>query len=271
MTENVLLTVDGRGVATLTMNRPEVRNAFDAALVARLTELLVEVKHRKDVRVVVLTGAGTAFSAGADMNWMRSMAGFTEDENFEDALHLADLMAVLNTMPMPTIARVNGHAFGGGVGLVACCDIAIASNEAKFCLSEVRLGLVPAVISPYVIPAMGERNARRFFLSAEVMSAKLARRAGLVHEIAKDRKLDEAVEDQVSLVLQGGPEAQRECKDLISTVAHHGETVSDALKRRTAQIIAHIRVSGEGQEGLAAFLEKRGPAWQEAAEETSGA
>lgn len=271
MSENVLITVDHRGVATLTMNRPEIHNAFDVDTVSALTEALVEIKGRQDVRVLVLTGAGKSFSAGADINWMRSMADFNQDENVEDALHLADLMSLLNGMPMPTVARVNGHAFGGGVGLVACCDIVIASHEARFALSEVRLGLVPAVISPYVINAIGERHARRFFLSGEAMSAKLARRVGLVHEIAKDRKLDDAVEDQVGMLLRGGPEALRESKELVFMVSHHGESADEALKRRTAQLIAQLRVSPEGQEGLSAFLEKRQPAWTRSAEEISDA
>ncbi|MEJ2514346.1 MAG: enoyl-CoA hydratase/isomerase family protein [Gammaproteobacteria bacterium] len=261
MSDNVLISVDPRGVATMTMNRPEVHNAFNVEMVSALTEALVDLKGRPDVRVLVLTGAGKSFSAGADVNWMRSMAGFTEDENTEDALHLADLMSLLNGMPMPTVARVNGHAFGGGVGLVACCDIVIASHEARFSLSEVRLGLVPAVISPYVINAIGERHARRFFLSGEAMSVKVARRIGLVHEIAKDRKLDDAVEDQVGMLLRGGPEALRESKELIFMVAHHGESAHEALKRGTARLIAQLRVSPEGQEGLSAFLEKRRPAW----------
>jgi methylglutaconyl-CoA hydratase len=170
-------------------------------------------------------------------------------------------MRTLNYLSLPTIAMVNGHAFGGGVGLVACCDIAVASSHARFCLSEVRLGLVPAVISPYVIGAIGERAARRFFLSAEVMTAKLARRIGLIHEIANESKLDDAVEDQVGMLLRRGPEALRESKELIFTVAHRGESATDALKLRTAQIIAHMRVSEEGQEGLSAFLDKRKPAW----------
>jgi methylglutaconyl-CoA hydratase len=266
MADNVLLEMDRRGIATLTLNRPEVHNAFDAALVLHLTDLLMRIKERKDVRAVVLTGAGRSFSAGADLNWMRSMAASSEEENFEDALHLADLMALLNSMPLPTVARVNGHAFGGGVGLLACCDIVLASNEARFALSEVRLGLVPAVISPYVIAAIGERNARRLFLSAEVMNAKLARRIGLVHEIAKPNKLDAALEDQLGLLLQGGPAALRESKELVAAVAGHKLSADDALKRRTAEIIAQLRVSAEGQEGLAAFLEKRRPAWLAAAE-----
>ena len=261
MAKNVLLEVDRRGVATLTLNRPEVHNAFDAALVLRLTELLIELKSRPDVRAVVLTGAGRAFSAGADVNWMRSMAACSEDENVEDALHLADLMSLLNSLPLPTIARVNGHAYGGGVGLVACCDIALASSEARFALSEVRLGLVPAVISPYVIAAVGERNARRLFLSGEAMDAKLARRVGLVHEIAQPNKLDDALEDQLGMLLKGGPNALRESKELIFTVEGGGISADVALKHRTAQIIAQLRVSDEGQEGLAAFLEKRPPEW----------
>jgi len=261
MAKKVLLEVDRRGVATLTLNRPEVHNAFDAALVLRLTELLIELKSRPGVRAVVLTGAGRAFSAGADVNWMRSMAACSEDENVEDALHLADLMSLLNSLPLPTIARVNGHAYGGGVGLVACCDIALASSEARFALSEVRLGLVPAVISPYVIAAVGERNARRLFLSGEAMDAKLARRVGLVHEIAQPNKLDEALEDQLGMLLKGGPNALRESKELIFTVEGGGISADDALKHRTAQIIAQLRVSDEGQEGLAAFLEKRDPEW----------
>ncbi len=268
MDNNVLLAVDRRGIATLTLNRPAVHNAFDAALVARLTESLVGLKERGDARIIVLTGAGRSFSAGADVHWMRSMAGCSEEENIEDALHLADLMSLLNSMPLPTVARVNGHAYGGGVGLIACCDIAIASNEARFALSEVRLGLVPAVISPYVITAIGERNARRLFLSAEAMDAKLARRVGLVHEIAKPNKLDAALEHQLGMLLKGGPNALRESKELIFTVEGGAISADEALKHRTAQIIAQLRVSAEGQEGLAAFLEKRAPKWVRAAAET---
>jgi methylglutaconyl-CoA hydratase len=261
MSENVILELDPRGVATVTINRPEVRNAFDAALVARLTDVLFELKTRKDVRVVVLTGAGRAFSAGADVNWMRAMAASSEEDNLEDALRLADLMSLLNALPFPTVARVNGDAYGGGVGLVSCCDIAVASNEARFALSEVRLGLVPAVISPYVVAAIGERNARRLFLSGEAMSAKLARRVGLVHEIARPTMLDAAVDHQIGMLLKGGPNALREAKELIFMVEGGGASADEALKRRTARLIAEVRVSAEGQEGLAAFLEKRAPAW----------
>jgi methylglutaconyl-CoA hydratase len=270
MATNVLFETTRDGVATLTLNRPEVHNTFDAPLVARLTELLFEIKSRDDIRAVVLTGAGRSFSAGADVNWMRSMAGCSEEENVEDALHLADLMSQLNSLPIPTVARVNGHAYGGGVGLVACCDIAVASNEARFALSEVRLGLVPAVISPYVIAAIGARNSRRLFLSGEAMSAKLARRVGLVHEIARPSRLDAAVEDQLGMLLKGGPNALRESKELIFTVEGGGISADSALRHRTAQIIAQLRVSPEGQEGLAAFLEKRRPAWVQPDAERAG-
>ena len=261
MSESVLCEVDPRGVATITLNRPEKRNAFDDTLIARLTETLLDLRARDDVRVIILTGAGSAFSAGADLNWMRSMADYSEEDNVEDALRLAELMSVLNHLTLPTVARVNGHVFGGGLGLVACCDIAVADREALFALSEVRLGLVPAVISPYVIAAMGTRNARRFFLTGEPMSARKARRVGLIHEIAKPSRLDKAVEHQVGMLLAGGPLAIRESKELIAMVAGSTESAAEVITRRTAEIIAQLRVSDEGQEGLSAFLEKRPPDW----------
>jgi methylglutaconyl-CoA hydratase len=251
-------------VATVTLNRPEKRNAFDDAVIARLTDALLDLRARDDVRVIVLTGAGSAFSAGADLNWMRSMAAYSEEDNIEDALRLAELMSVLNHLTLPTVARVNGHVFGGGVGLVACCDIAVADRDALFALSEVRLGLVPAVISPYVIAAMGTRHARRFFLTGEAMTARKARRVGLIHEIAKPSRLDEAVEHQVGMLLAGGPLAIRESKELIAMVAGNTESAAEVITRRTAEIIAQLRVSEEGQEGLSAFLEKRPPDWSRA-------
>lgn len=259
--QKLLIQKDERGVAVLTLNRPDVHNAFDNELTALITDSLVELQADEQIRVVVLTGAGKSFSSGADIGWMRSMAEFTEEENYEDALRLAELMATLNALGKPTVARVNGHVFGGGVGLVACCDIVVAASHARFCLSEVRLGLVPAVISPYVIEAMGTRHARRFFLTAEAMTARKARRTGLIHEIAKRGQLDQAVEDQVDMLLKGGPFAIRESKELVRMVGGHHVTVDQALRQRTAEIISQMRVSGEGQEGLRAFLEKRPPAW----------
>ncbi len=261
--EMVLLEVDARGVATVTMNRPAVHNAFDEALIGRLTRTLIDTAARDDVRVVVLTGAGRSFCSGADIEWMRSMAGFSEAENMEDALRLSELMATLNALPKPTIARINGHAFGGGIGLVCCCDIAVATEDARFALSEVRLGLVPAVISPYVIDAIGVRHARRFFLTGEAVTARKARRVGLIHEIAKDGHLDDVIEDQIGMLLQGGPVAMRECKALIHMVDGHTLASDQALRQRTAELIAQLRIAEEGQEGLGAFLQKRPPTWSD--------
>jgi methylglutaconyl-CoA hydratase len=261
MSENVLLSLDQRGVATLTLNRPDKRNAFGDELIAELTALLQQLEHDPAVRVLVLTGAGETFSAGADLNWMRAMAGFSEQENFADALKLADLMSTLDRLPKPTVARVNGHAFGGAVGLIACCDVAVASKRARLCLSEVRLGLVPAVISPFVIAAIGERQARRLFLTAEAISAKSARKMGLVHEVAKPEELDDLVEEQVSMLLKAGPLALTEAKRLVREVAGVSAERREALRLSTAAMIARLRVSDEGQEGLDAFLGKRLPAW----------
>lgn len=261
MTDTVLQQIDPRGVATITFNRPEKHNAFDDELIAGLTRKLLDINHDANVRVVILTGAGKSFSAGADLNWMRSMAKFSEAENIEDALKLAELMDVLNALRKPTIARINGAVFGGGVGLVACCDIAIAADLAKFALSEVKLGLVPSVISPYVIAAIGAHQARRYFLTAEAMDAQQAQAIGLVHETVSLEKLDEAVERQVRLLLKCGPKALLACKELIAANAAASVSARRALKQKTAQLIAQLRVSEEGQEGLTAFLEKRAPNW----------
>ena len=261
MTDSVLLQTDPRGVATLTINRPEKHNAFDDAIIAELTQKLIQLNNDKKVRVVILTGAGKSFSAGADISWMRSMAGYSEAENIEDALKLAELMDVLNTLRKPSIARVNGPAFGGGVGLVACCDVAIASEAARFALTEVRLGLVPAVISPYVIAAIGIRQARRCFLTADAIGALEARHAGLVHAVVPHEKLDDAVADEAELLLKGSPAALAACKELIAGQSAAGVSARRALKLKTAQLIAQLRVSEEGQEGLSAFLEKRPPKW----------
>ncbi|MGH8378954.1 MAG: enoyl-CoA hydratase-related protein, partial [Gammaproteobacteria bacterium] len=222
---------------------------------------LIQLNNDQNVHIVILTGAGKSFSAGADLNWMRSMAQFSEEENIEDALKLAELMDVLNTLRKPTIARVNGAVYGGGVGLVACCDIAVAADEAKFCLSEVRLGLVPSVISPYVIAAIGAHQARRYFLTADAISAQEAKEIGLVHEVVTAEKLDEAVNREVDLLLKAGPKALTACKELIAANAAASVSARRALKQKTAQLIAQLRVSPEGQEGLAAFLEKRIPQW----------
>ena len=261
MTDYVALETDSRGVATLTLNRPEKHNAFDDALIAELTGKLQQLDGDDAVRVVVLTGAGKSFSAGADLNWMRSMAGFSEQENRDDSLALAELMAVLDGLSKPTIARVNGAVFGGGVGLVACCDIAVGTPWAKMALTEVKLGLVPAVIAPYVVRAIGPRQARRYFQTAEVMSAETARAIGLLHEVVDPGALDEHVSGIAGSLLQAGPEALAAAKTLVAMTDPAGADDRDALKRKTAALIARLRVSEEGQEGLTAFLEKRKPDW----------
>lgn len=261
MSEQVLTDIDARGVATISINRPDKHNAFNAEVIAELTDALQAADRDEKVRIIVLTGAGKSFSAGADLNWMKSMASYSEDENLEDSLKLAELMQVLDNVRKPSIARVNGHVFGGGVGLVSCCDIAIAVESARFSLSEVKLGLVPAVISPYVIAAIGERQARRFFLTAEAMAAPVAQQIGLVHEVVPASELDSVVEKEIDLLLQGGPQAQAAAKHLVRQVCHADIDAENHLKQTTAELIAQMRVSEEGQEGLAAFLEKRKPRW----------
>ncbi len=247
------------GVARITLTRVHVHNAFNDLVIAELTRSLAGLESDRRVRVVVLTAQGDSFSAGADLNWMKRMAGYGKAENLEDARALARLMRGLNELSKPTLALVQGPAFGGGVGLVACCDIAIAAESASFCLSEARLGLIPAAISPYVIAAMGERAARRYFLSAERFSAAEARRLGLVHEVVPDEQLEARGERVVKAVLAGGPGAQRAAKELIFAVA--GRPLDDGLVEDTAQRIAELRVGREGREGIAAFLDKRKPDW----------
>ena len=261
MSDSLILHRDG-AVARLRLERPEVHNAFDAALIADLTDALVSLGADPQVRVVVLEGAGASFSAGADLNWMRGMAAASEADNRDDALALARLLRILDTLPKPTIARVHGAAFGGGVGLVAACDIAIAATEAKFGLTESRLGLLPAVISPYVIAAIGTRQARRWFATAETFDAEEARRIGLLHGVVNATALDSAVQRQVELLLKAGPIAAASAKALVREVA--AATNAEAIDQANAALIARLRVSPEGQEGIGAFLEKRKPAWTQA-------
>ena len=246
-------------VLTLWLNRPTLHNAFDAALIAQLTAALEAAGRDEQVRAVVLAGQGASFSAGADMQWMRGMAAASEDANREDSLALARLMRTLDELPKPTIARVQGAAFGGGVGLVACCDIAIASTSARFGLTESRLGLLPAVISPYVIDAIGPRQARRWFATGEHFDAETALRIGLVHQLIEPERIDEAVQRQLGLLDKAGPVASASAKDLVRRVSVGRDR--DALDRDNAALIARLRVSAEGQEGLGAFLDKRAPHW----------
>ncbi len=256
------LSIEMRGtVAWLVMNKPQSHNAFDAELIRQLTEALQQCDSNPSIRAVIITGAGSTFSAGADLNWMRSMAKASEAENREDSLRLAELMRTLNYLSKPTIARVNGAAYGGGVGLIACCDIAIGIETTKFSLSEVKLGLVPAVISPYVISAIGFRHARRLFLSAEIFDSALALRIGLLHETVPYAQLDETIDKTLHWLLKGGPSAQTEAKKLALRVSGNSLENAEKIDQENAALIAKLRVSAEGQEGLNAFLEKRAANW----------
>src|SRR4051812_40591175 len=244
----------------VTLNRAERHNAFDDALIAELTEALRSMEAEESVRVVILAAAGRSFSAGADLNWMKRMASYSAEDNRRDAMGLGALMRTLAHLRKPTVARVQGPAYGGGVGLVACCDIAVASTHATFSFSEAKLGLIPAVISPYVVAAIGERAARRYFLTAERFDAAEAWRLGLVHEIANDEaQMDEKIGDIVDSLLACGPVAQTEAKALVRVVS--GRPVTSELIQDTAERIAKIRSSPEGREGISAFLEKRRAAW----------
>ncbi len=260
MSESVQIDRQG-GVARVTMQRPEVHNAFDDRLIAELTAALQALDRDPAVRAVVLTGAGSTFSAGADLNWMRAMAGASEADNLADSLRLATLMRTLNFLSKPTVARVNGSAYGGGVGLIACCDIAIGIDGAKFSLSEVKLGLVPAVISPYVIAAIGARQSRRLFLTAEVFDATEAERIGLLHQRFGCAQLDEGIDRALHWLGKGGPVAQHEAKQLALRVAGTTPESAERLDRDNAALIARLRVSAEGQSGLNAFLDKQAPTW----------
>ena len=254
-----LLNLREGAVARLRMSRPQVHNAFDAELIAELTAALEQVAADDSVRVLVLEAEGASFSAGADLNWMRGMAAACEETNRIDSLALARLMRTLDELPKPTIARVQGAAFGGGVGLVACCDIAIAAEGAKFGLTESKLGLLPAVISPYVIAAIGSRQARRYFATAEIFDAAEALRIGLLHKVVDADALDAAVQAQVSLLLKAGPVATASAKQLVRDVCAHAD--GNRHDADNAALIARLRVSAEGQEGLSAFLDKRKPHW----------
>ncbi len=254
------LIVEHRGpLVRLCLNRPGLHNAFDAGLIALLTAALAAAGSDPGVRVVVIEGAGASFSAGADLNWMRGMAAASEAGNREDALALARLMRTLDGLPKPTIARVHGAAFGGGVGLVACCDIAIGVPEAKLGLTESRLGLLPAVISPYVVAAVGARQARRWFASAEIFDAQTALRIGLLHQVVPAEELDASVQHQVDLLLKAGPIAAASAKSLVASVVATPD--GNTQDQSNAALIASLRVSPEGQEGLSAFLDKRPTAW----------
>ena len=256
----VLFDVDHYGVATVTLNSPEKHNAFDDAIIAQLTKIFMEIAERNDIKVMILASTGKSFSAGADLAWMKRMAGYSYDDNLSDANALAHMLKALNFMPQTTIAQIQGAAFGGAVGLASCCDIVIASDKASFCLSEVKLGLIPATISPYVVNAIGQKAARRYFQTAERFFADKAQQLGLVDEVVEIEELCSAVNNMVSTLLNNGPLAVRQAKQLALDVAY--QDIDDALINITSERIASIRVSEEGQEGLTAFFDKRDPSWK---------
>ncbi|MBI3937408.1 MAG: enoyl-CoA hydratase/isomerase family protein [Betaproteobacteria bacterium] len=259
MSDTVLSNVDKDGNATVVLNRPDVHNAFDEEMVAALTRTLKTLEADSRVRAVVLMGHGKSFSAGADINRMRRTAGFTREHNLKDALEGAEMFYTLYTLKKPTIARVHGAARGGGVGLVAACDIAIASRDATFRLSEVRLGIVPAVISPYVVAAIGSRKAHRYFLSGEEFDAAEAYRIGLIHDLVEEEELNATIGRVLAELYSGGPQAIVAAKQLIGRVV--ASPIDRAMMENTAQYIADVRANPEAREGLTAFLEKRRPAW----------
>lgn len=254
------LSIEHSGpVATITLQRPEVRNAFSDEVIAEITAAFQAMASSAEVRAVVLAATGPAFCAGADLNWMRRMADYTRDENLADAGALAEMLRVIYECPKPTIARIQGDVYAGGMGLVAACDMAVSVDTANFCLSEVKLGLIPATISPYVIRAMGARAAHRYFLTAERFDAKEAHRIGFVHEVVSAEQLDAKVADITNALVSASPNAVRSCKNLVQDVA--GQGIEAPLIARTVEGIADIRASREGREGVQSFLQKRKPFW----------
>lgn len=257
---NHLQTSVADRVGTVTLNRPEVRNAFNNELIAELTQAFKDLQSRDDVRCIVLAANGTAFCAGADLNWMRSMADYTREQNLADAGQLATMLQTIYESSKPTLARIQGDVYAGGTGLVAACDVAVSVDTAHYCLSEVKLGLIPATISPYVIRAMGARAAHRYFLTAERFDAYQAQRMGFVHEVVAAEALDAKVAELSHAWVNAGPEALKLCKKLLHDVA--GQEITPDLIQGTVEAIADIRVSPEGREGLQSFLQKRKPNWQ---------
>lgn len=257
--QTIRMELDGK-VARITFARPEVHNAFNAAMIAELAGAFDQLKAEPDVRVVVLTGEGKSFCAGADINWMREIIDYSYEQNLSESLLLAEALHKLYTLPKPTVAMVNGTAIGGGNGFLSACDIAVAAEEAQFGLSEVKIGLVPAAISPFVIRKIGESKAREYFLTGKRIPAVKAQEIGLVNQVVPREKLDGAVGELVDLLLTSGPEALANCKELIFQVPRLS---LEEVKEYTARMIANLRISEEGQEGMASFLEKRKPKWTE--------
>lgn len=259
-TETVQTRIDARGVASVIINRPDKHNAFDDGMIRDLRRAFGALATNDAVGVIVLSSSGRHFSAGGDLAWMQRMTDYDREHNLQDAEDLAGMLLDLRQVPQPTIAQVQGAAFGGAVGLVSCCDIAVAASTARFALSEVRIGLIPATIGPYVVAAIGERAARRFFVTGEAFDAHSALRHGLVSEVVAPEDLESSVQQLCDTILDNGPQAVRAAKDLITEIC--GVPATDALIRETCRRIADLRVSEEGQEGLQAFLEKRPPSWR---------
>ena len=255
----VITQIDSRGIAQVILNNPDKHNAFDDQMIIELTNAFNALAANANVRIMLLKSEGKSFSAGADPEWMKRMASYSYQQNLNDAHALAAMLKALHQMPIPTIARVQGAAFGGAVGLVSCCDIALASSNASFALSEVKIGLVPSTISPYVIAAIGQRQAKRYFMTAEHFDANTAMQIGLVHEAVDEQLLVDKIEQLVDVILSNGPEAVAAAKQLVFAVS--GKAIDSTLIEHTCEVIAGIRVSGQGQEGLNAFLEKRKPNW----------
>lgn len=246
------------GIACVTLNRPDIHNAFNDVMIHELTDVFEKIDKHADIRVVVVSGKGKSFCAGADLNWMRRVKDYSFEQNLRESLELSDMLFRMYSCSKPTIARVNGAAIGGGTGLVAVCDIAIAASTAKFSFSEVKIGLIPACISPYVLKKCGEGRCREFFLTGERMTADRALSAGLVNKVVEIDELDNAIAQYTGQLVSSGPEAIARCKELLRSIPLMSY---DEVKRYTAEVIAQIRGSEEGQEGMNAFLEKRKPGW----------
>ena len=247
-------------LATVSLNRPEVRNAFNEVSIAELTDVFLTLGADVSIRAIVLAANGPVFCAGADLQWMQKMASYSHAENLADATRLAEMLSAVYLCPKPVVAKVQGDCYAGGMGLVAACDIAVAADQVQFCLSEVRLGLIPATISPYVIRAMGEQAARRYFLTAEKISAQEAHRIGFVHETSGAEAMDLKVDDMARALMANGPNAVQQAKRLVREMA--GRPIDRAVSIDTAERISHVRASEEGLEGIKAFIEKRKPKWQ---------
>ena len=262
MTDYEYILVDGQEIVTVTLNRPEIHNPFDDKMIAELTSGFKDIQSKPDIRVLIITGAGKSFCAGADLNWMKRMGQYSFQRNMDDASELSKMFQALEDIEVPVIARVNGTALGGGAGLACACDFVIASEKARIGFSEVKLGLLPGVISPYVIDRIGSRRAVQLFTTGERLKAKMARKLGLFDDVVEPDDLDKVIEGLVKQIMTGGPQAVKECKRLARTGAHMERT---EFKKYCIKAIAKIRASDEGKEGVGAFLEKRKPAWRDKA------